>query len=122
MRFDISANTNGEVFRRLIAAVGPGRILFGTDMPIPRMRMRRICEKGKYVNLVPRGLYGDVSGDPHMREVAGAAAERLTFFLYEQLDAFRQAARAEGLSRSEVEDVFHNNSKRLLDDAIQGAI
>ena len=62
MRFDFSANTNAEVFTQLIRAIGPGRILFGSDMPILRMRMRRICEGGLYVNLVPQGLYGDVSG------------------------------------------------------------
>ena len=41
-------------------------------MPILRMRARRICENGIYVNLVPKGLYGDVSGDIHMREVDDA--------------------------------------------------
>ena len=38
------------------------------DMPIIKMRMRRITENGVYYNIVPKGLYGDVSGDPHMRE------------------------------------------------------
>ena len=83
-------------------------------MPITRMRTRRIDEGGRYVNLVPRGLYGNVSGDPHLREVSGAEAERLTFFLYEELDAFRTAARAVGLGREEVEAVFYGNAARLL--------
>ena len=112
--FDISANTNEEVFRGLIRAVGPGRILFGSDMPILRMRMRRICEAGVYVNLVPRGLYGDVSGDPHMREVDGAEAEKLTFFLYEEIDAFRRAAEAEALTEADVRNVFHDSAAALL--------
>ncbi len=121
LRFDISANTNAEVFRQLIDAVGSKRILFGTDLPILRMRMRRICENGRYVNLVPRGLYGDVSGDPHMRELDGADAERLTFFLYEEIDAFRRAAESCGLSRSDVRDVFCDNAMRLLKRARGGA-
>ena len=120
MCFDISANTNEEVFRRLIAAVGAERILFGTDMPISRMRLRRICEGGRYVNLVPRGLYGDVSGDRNMREIDGPEAERLTFFMYEQIDAFRRAAQAEGLTHTDVENVFYGNSRRLLNGAIEG--
>ena len=33
MMFDISANTKVEVFERLIKAVGPKRILFGSDLP-----------------------------------------------------------------------------------------
>lgn len=112
--FDISANTNAWVFERLIKAVGPKRILFGSDLPITRMRMRRICEKGIYVNLVPKGLYGDVSGDKHMREVGGQEAERLTFFLYEEIDAFRRAAEATGLTKEDIEDIFYHNAFNLF--------
>ncbi len=111
MMFDISANTNMENFIRLICAVGPKRILFGSDLPISRMRMRRVCEKGNYVNLVPKGLYGDVSGDTHMREVE----EELTFFMYEEIDAFRRATEATGLGRGDIEDIFYNNGKRILE-------
>ena len=112
--FDISANTNAQVFEQLLRCVGPQRVLFGSDLPITRMRMRRIERDGHYVNLVPRGLYGDVSGDPNMREVSDEEARKLTFFLYEELAAFRRAAEAEGLTRADVEDVFHNNARRLL--------
>ena len=114
MRFDFSANTNAQVFEALIRAVGPGRILFGSDMPILRMRMRRICEHGLYINLVPRGLYGDVSGDKNMREVEGQEADQLTFFMYEELDAFQRAAAATGLSRRDIEDIFYNNAVGML--------
>ena len=114
MCFDFSANTNAETFRQLLETVGPKRVLFGSDLPILRMRTRRICENGFYVNLVPKGLYGDVSGDRHMREVSGQEAERLTFFMYEELDAFRRAAHAVKLSARDVEDVFYNNARRLL--------
>ena len=99
MRFDISANTSAENFERLIRAVGPRRILFGSDLPIARMRMHRVCEQGLYVNVVPKGLYGDVSADPHMREAEGDDAARLTFFMYEKIDAFRRAALKTGLGK-----------------------
>jgi predicted TIM-barrel fold metal-dependent hydrolase len=114
--FDFSANTNAEVFEQLIRAVGPKRILFGSDLPIVRMRMRRICEKGVYINVVPRGLYGDVSGDSNMREVDGAEADRLTFFMYEELDAFRRAAEACRLSRDDIEDIFRRNAGQIIRD------
>ncbi len=112
--FDISANTNAAVFERLIRTVGPRRILFGSDLPIARMRMRRICEKGNYVNLVPKGLYGDVSDDKHMREVEGEQADKLSFFLYEEIDAFRRAAQAAGLTPQDIKDVFYANAERLI--------
>lgn len=114
MCFDISANTNADTFERLLRAVGPRRVLFGSDLPILRMRMRRICENGTYVNLVPPGLYGDVSGDRNMREVTAAEGEKLTFFMYEELRAFKRAAERAGLSKADIEDVFHNNARRMI--------
>ena len=112
---DFSANTNGWVFEQLIRALGPKRVLFGSDLPILRMRMRRICENGIYINLVPKGLYGDVSGDPNMREVSGGEAAGLTLFMYEELLAFRQAAENTGLSPADLEDVFYNNSVDVIE-------
>lgn len=115
MVFDFSANTNAEVFQQLIRAVGPKRILFGSDFPILRMRTRRICENGNYVNLVAKGMYGDVSGDSHMREVEGDEADSLTFFMYEEIEAFRAAASVEGLSKSDIENIFYGNSRSIID-------
>lgn len=112
--YDFCANTNSWVFEQLIKAVGPKRIMFGSDMPILRMRMKRIIEKGRYVNVVPKGLYGDVSNDKNMSEVEGEEAEKLTFFMYEEIDAFRRAANATSLTRSDIEDIFHNNAANLI--------
>ncbi len=120
MVFDFAANTNTGVFRQLIKAVGPKRILFGSDLPILKMRTRRICENGNYVNLVPKGLYGDVSGDKHMREVEGPEAEKLTFFMYEEIEAMQLAAEAEGLSANDIEDIFYNNAVRIINNAYGG--
>ncbi len=114
MVFDFSANTNQWVFEQTIKAVGPRRILFGSDMPILRMRSRRITENGIYVNLVPKGLYGDLSGDRNMREITGEEAANLTFFMYEEIDAMRRAAANTGLISSDIEDIFYNNAARLL--------
>lgn len=114
MMFDFSANTNQQVLEKLIKAVGPSRIMFGSDLPILRMRTRRICEDGNYVNLIPVGLYGDVSGDRHMREIGGEEAEKLTFFMYEEINAFRKASIATGLTKKEVEDIFYNNAAQLF--------
>ena len=113
--FDFCANTNSWVFAKALEAVGPKRMLFGSDMPITRMRMKRICENGTYINLVPKGLYGDVSGDKNMREVEGKEADSLTFFLYEEIAAFLDAARQVGLTSRDLEDAFYNNARRILE-------
>jgi uncharacterized protein len=117
MLFDISANTCAETFAQAIRAVGAKRILFGSDLPILRMRTRRICERGMYINLVPKGLYGDVSGDPHLREVEGTEAEQLTFFMYEEIDALRRAAEQTSLGRGDIEAIFYGNAAQVLLEA-----
>ncbi|MEN8228865.1 MAG: amidohydrolase family protein [Bacteroidota bacterium] len=114
MMFDFSANTNEQVFTELIKAIGPGRILFGSDLPITRMRMRRICEKGRYINIVPPGQYGNISNDPHMREATRDEGEKLSFFLYEEISAFKRAAEKVNLSQGEINDIFYNNAASLL--------
>lgn len=114
MMFDISANCNEQVFDSLIQCVGPKRILFGSDLPILKMRTRRICENGTYINLVPGGLYGDVSADPHMREVSGSEAENLTFFMYEEIDAFRRAAEKNSLTEKDIRDIFYTNANEMI--------
>ena len=112
---DFSANTNQWVFARTIEALGPERILFGSDMPITRMRMRRIEENGIYKNIVPEGLYGDVSDDKNMKEVSGNEADKLSFFMYEEINAFRLAAEEAGLNRKNIEDIFYNNARKILE-------
>jgi hypothetical protein len=94
MRFDFCANTSAYAMEQLLQAVGPKRVVFGSDMPVVRMRMRRICESGNYVNLVPPGLSA-TSATTHMREVNVAV---LALILHvRKLLAFRQAATAVGL-------------------------
>ncbi len=114
MLFDFSANTNDRVFEQALRTFGPGRCLFGSDMPITRMRARRVCEGGRYVNIVPRGLYGDVSGDKNMRAVDPPESGRITFFLYEEIKAIRAACERLGLGRGDVEAIFRGNALRVL--------
>jgi predicted TIM-barrel fold metal-dependent hydrolase len=115
MMFDFSANTNQQVFEALIRHIGPDRIMFGADLPVLRMRMRRIVENGVYINVVPRGLYGNVSEDPHMREINGAEADMLSFFFYEEIAAMRRAAEKEQLTHEEIKRMFFANAASLFD-------
>jgi len=114
MMFDFSANTNSWVFEQLIKAIGPSRIMYGSDLPVVRMRMRRIERDGIYVNLVKRGMYGDVSNDPNMGEIDSPEADELTFFLYEEIEAFRQASIRTGLSREDIERIFWKNGAEMF--------
>ncbi len=111
MCFDFCANTLDTAMVRIIETVGTRRVMFGSDMPISKMRMYRITEGGNYINVIPRGLYGDVSDDSHMREVDG---EDITTFIYEELLAFKRACTSLGLSREDVENMMYNNAKEIL--------
>lgn len=110
MMFDFTANTLDLAIETCLRAVGHKRLMFGSDLPIIKMRMYRTTENGIYYNHVPRGLYGDVSGDPHMREVDYPAADHITTFMYEELLAFKRAAGRLTLTDAQVEDVMCNNA------------
>lgn len=114
MLFDFTANVCDLAMVECIKAVGTKRLMFGSDMPIIKMRMYRTTENGFYYNYVPRGLYGDVSGDPHMREVDYPEADRITSFMYEELRAFKRAVHELKLSDTDVEDMMCNNAARVF--------
>jgi predicted TIM-barrel fold metal-dependent hydrolase len=101
---------------KMLEAVGPERVMFGSDMPICRMRMRRIEENNTYINLIPPGLYGDPRQDSHLREVSAEEAKKLTFFMYEEILAFKRAAANVSLTRADVEKAFFGNADALIRD------
>ncbi len=117
LMYDFCANSSELAITEVIKHAGASHVMFGTDMPILRMRARRIEENGTYVNLVPKGLYGDVSCDSHMREVDYPEADNITFFAYEELLSFKKAAETLKLTRKQIEDIMYNNAHDLIEGA-----
>lgn len=117
--FDFCANCCEYAITKMLEAVGPKRVMFGSDMPILRMRTHRIEENGTYINLIPPGLYGDPSQDRHLREVSEEEAKKITFFMYEEILAFKRAAKTVGLTKADIEDAFYLNAKKVIDGARQ---
>ncbi len=115
--YDFCANCSEYAITELLKNAGPKHAMFGLDMPILRMRTHRIEENGTYINLVPPGLYGDPSQDPHLREVSPEEAEKITFFAYEELLALKRACTKLGLSKADVEDIMYNNALNLIEGA-----
>ena len=110
--FDFTANVCDDAIKACIEAVGTKRLLFGSDLHVSFMRMYRIVdENGVYKNVVPIGLYGDVSGDPHMLE---SDEKDITIMMYEQIRALKRVATELKLSDTQIEDIMFNNSKRLI--------
>jgi len=114
--YDFTANTNAYVFEELLKNVSEDKILFGSDEPIVRMRMHRIEENDTYINLIPPGLYGDPKQDPHLREVSEEEGKKLTFFMYEEILAMKEATTRLGLGKETVNKLFYENSRKLLDE------
>ncbi len=117
LMYDFSANCNEYVITEALRHAGPKHLMFGTDMPILRMRTHRIEENGTYINLVPPGLYGGAEKDPHLREVSEEEAKTITFFAYEELLALKRACQTLGYGKQEVEDLMYNNAANLIEGA-----
>ena len=115
--YDFTANCCEYAITEVIRHAGAKNVLFGTDMPILRMRTHRIEENGTYINLIPPGLYGDPKQDRHLREVSPEEAEKITFFCYEELLALKRAAKTLNLTKEDIEDIMYGNAVRLIEGA-----
>ena len=111
--FDFTANVCDDAIKACIEAVGPKKLIFGSDLPIAIMRMYRIVENGVYYNIVPRNHYDNVDGQPHMRQADG---EDITIMMYEQLKALKRVATDLKLSDSDVEAILNSNAKKLINE------
>ena len=115
--WDFTANTNDWVMEKVLERFGPERFIYGSDFPIFRMKSRRTVENGVYINEIPQGQfpYEAIKGDSHMREIPFPEAEKITFFIYEEINACRLACQRMGLSKRDVEKIFWSNSTRIFD-------
>lgn len=111
--FDFTANLCDDAIKACIEAVGSEKLIFGSDLPIAIMRMYRIVENGVYYNIVPKGHYGDVDGEPHMRQSEG---EDITIMMYEQLRALKRVAIEMKLSDKDIENIMYSNAKKLIEN------
>ncbi len=112
--WDFTANTNAYVMEQVMKYFGTDRFIFGSDLPIFRMKAKRVVENGFYINVIEKGSLGDVSSDPHMREVVGPEAEEISFFLYEEILSCKKACKELGLSKEDVEKIFYKTSSQIF--------
>ena len=113
--WDFTANTNQQVMEKVLELYGTDRFLYGSDFPIFRMKARRTVENGFYINEIPKDSLGDVSSDPHMREIAYPEAEKITFFIYEEILSCKNACKTLQLNKEDVEKIFYRNAARIFD-------
>lgn len=112
--WDFTANTNQYVMEKVLEQYGAERFIYGTDFPIFRMKARRTVENGFYINEIPMGSLGDVSSDSHMREIAYPEADKITFFIYEEILACKRACETLQLGKDDVQKIFYDNSAKIF--------
>jgi hypothetical protein len=106
--FDTSANLNADVFRYALDAVGPARLLYGSDLPVTLMRGVREHVGEKYINFTSE-TYGW-----NTNRKAPEVEAQYTFFLYEELRALICAVERAGLGKDAMRRIMHDNGAHLL--------
>jgi predicted TIM-barrel fold metal-dependent hydrolase len=96
------------VLQIVMEELGPARLLFATDFPVPAMRGRRVYALDHWVDLVLPGP------EPSAYRVITPDI-RASFMAYEIVQAIRRAAQRAGISTEELEAIFHDNGARLLE-------
>ncbi|MCD4824333.1 MAG: amidohydrolase [Phycisphaerae bacterium] len=107
--FDNSAVLNPEVHRFALETLGANRILYGTDNPVFYMRGRRQWQGKTYTNRTSYPFYFNKDREPPEVEAT------YTLYMYEALYALKQACENLGLTRQDVEAIFNDNARRLID-------
>lgn len=92
--------------------IGPANILYGTDNPVFYMRGRRQWAGRTYVNRTSHPFHFNKN-----REAPEVEA-KYTLYMYEALKAIKDVSLELGLSRKQIEGVFHDNARRLIDLAV----
>jgi len=95
---DTSAITESEGMKIALDLLGPSRVLYGSDFPISHLRGHCATTGAGF-----HWFYSQEAGD-----------EVLTLTGIDSLLCLREAVEALGLTRTEVEDIFHGNARKLL--------
>jgi len=92
----------------LLNEIDSSRLLFATDFPVPAMRGRRVYVMDHWVDLVLDGY------EPSDFRVMSDNM-RASFMVYEIILAIRRAAERVGLSQKQLEAIFYENGKKVID-------
>lgn len=110
--FDNSAVLNPAVHALAFDRFGPERIMWGSDHPIFYMRGRRRWEGDRYINLTSGNYSWNTDREPPEVEAT------YTLSLYEAMAACLDTLQALGFGDPEIEAVFHDNARRLIDEVL----
>ena len=104
---DTSMVMDPLVLQMVFETIDSKRVLFGTDLPVARMRGRRVYVMDHWVDVV----CGDYPPSAYRVETKDIHA---TFMVYEIILAIRRAAERVGLSQNQLRAMFYDNGMALL--------
>jgi len=107
--WDNCAVLNPAVHRIAFETIGPDNILYGTDNPVFYMRGRRQWRDRTYINRTSYPFHFNKE-----REAPEIEA-KYTLYMYEALKAIKDVSAELGLSRKQIEGIFHNNAQGLIE-------
>jgi len=110
--FDNSAVLNPAVHALALDRFGPERILWASDQPVFYMRGRRRWEGDRYINLTSGDYSWNTEREPPEVEAT------YTLSLYEAMAACLDTIMALGFGDAEIQAIFHDNARRLVDDVL----
>lgn len=103
--YDTSTVCEADAIDALFHAVGPDRVMYGSDDMIGPLR-------GKYVTF---GRAWSYLGESNHSLALGHCDARMTFIRYEMLRAIRRAAARAGLDATARRALFHDTARGLVD-------
>jgi len=110
--YDVSSVCESEAIEALISAVGPERVMYGSDnLPVGAMR-------GKYITFGYGWTY--LGPNNHLFDLSHCNPQ-MTFVLYEQLRAMRTAAEKLRLNDSCIQQMFFGTAAALVDSVRRNA-
>ena len=110
---DTSMVMDPTVLQIAMEAVGPHRLLFGSDLPVAAMKGRRVYVMDHWVDVVACGY-------PESEWRLASDGIHATFMIWEIVLAIHRAARMTGVTEDEEKAIFFRNGMRLLETAMSG--
>lgn len=102
---DTSAITEVETFRLALKQLGSSRLLWGSDFPVSEMRGKCITTGEGFMWLHPEMI------KPVYQP---SASKDMTLVGIESLLTIREACEEEGLTQTDISDIFYDNAVRVL--------
>ena len=106
--YDTSSICESDAIEALMTAVGPERVMYGSDSSSVGN------DRGKYITF---GYAWAFLSEKNHKLGLSHCNPQMTYVVYEELRAMRRAAIRLGLSRTQIEDMFYNTAARLVESA-----